>query len=195
LELNGEGGDTVTFNIPVNANTMISTRHGGVFNREITVDTILSESRHQDKWEINAGATSPINLIEVNENRGSDGGNTDGYFEINSDLEIINYRHIWGRLKVGTESLVTISKLTYWDYTNQLKNNNINPIELEGDIKTNIVYFYDVENETTTILPEGTYGRLGHPMVDNEVDWIISGDGTIEIIDLVFANSFENIVE
>jgi len=32
-------------------------------------------------------------------------------------------------------------------------------------------------------------------MVDNEVDWIISGDGTIEIIDLVFANSFENIVE
>jgi len=73
IQVNGRGGPGVTFNVPVIANTMTSNRHGAVFNREITFNELLARSKHQDKWYINAGATSPIDYVEIDQNRGPDG--------------------------------------------------------------------------------------------------------------------------
>jgi len=36
---------------------------GAIFNREITATEILAESSHQKSWQINGGATAPLETV------------------------------------------------------------------------------------------------------------------------------------
>lgn len=195
MNLNGSGGGAVIFNVPVTADTMTSNRHGGVFNREITVNTILAESGHQDQWQINASATGVINYLLIDENRGPDGGNTDGFFQINSDLELNWVDHVWSAMRIGPESLTTVNTYVYFDYTNQQENNNINPITIDGTLSVGVFNIYDIANNITTGLEIGTYGSADNQDADFQTDFI-TGDGLLVVTvgDLIFKNSFDEFI-
>lgn len=193
MNLNGAGGGAIIFNVPVTADTMTSDRHGGVFNREVTVNTILAESAHQDKWEINASATGVINYLLLDENRGPDGGNVESFFQINSHLELNWVDHVWNHMIIGADSLTSVNTYIYFDYTNQQDNNNINPITLDGTLTVGIFNIYDIANDSTIGLDIGSYGSIDNQDADFQTDFI-TGDGLLLVTvgDLIFNDGFDD---
>jgi hypothetical protein len=172
IAFNGAGGRANDIYVPVVANTLTSNRHGAALNAPITVETILAGSGHQDKWQINASPTAPLTLIELDENRGPDGGNTDGVFQVNADLSTATLNHIWSRLIVGTGATLSVGTYNVTDYSeNPAPNNNTPPLVLDGDMIVETFHFGDVKQE------DGTWGAVGSG-ADNEVTWI-SGDGIL----------------
>jgi len=192
MNLNGSGGGAIIFNVPVIADTMTSDRHGGIFNREMTVNTILAESGHQDKWEINASATGVINYLLLDENRGPDGGNVESFFQINTDLDFNLVEQVWNHMRIGVDSLTNVNTYIYFDYTNQQDNNNINPITLDGTLSVGVFNIYDVANNIITGLDIGTYGSIDNQDADFQTDFI-SGDGLLIVTegDLIFIDGFD----
>jgi hypothetical protein len=193
IQANGVGGVPVVFNVPVAAVTLSSNRHGAVFNREITAAQILALSQHQDRWQINASATAPIGLLRINENRGPDGDSVDGSFAINSNLSIDRLEHVWGRLIVGSDAVVSVERYFYLSYVNAAQNNNINPITLDGVLTVETFTVSDNALLTADDLDLGTYGRVGNASADFEVDFI-AGDGLLTVIGgpQVFFDGFES---
>jgi hypothetical protein len=192
VQANGTGGSPVVFNVPVTADTISSNRHGAVFNREITVHTILARSQHQDRWQINASATLPIVYLIIDEQRGPDGDSIDGSFAINSNLSIEQVDQVWGRMIVGAESLVSVGNYLFFNYANQTENNNINPITLDGNLQVKTFSVFDIALESISDLGVGTYGRPGNENATFEVEFI-SGDGLLIVRpDEVFFHGFES---
>ena len=192
MNINGDGGAAVIFNVPVVADTMTSNRHGGVFNREITVNNILSESQHQDDWQINAAATGPINYILIDENRGADGDSIDGSFAINSDLQINQVEHDWGHMMIGLNATVEVKHYLYFEYVNEAENNRINPISIDGSLNVNVFVIYDTALNTFSDLEPGSYGSTGNETTDFQTDFIF-GEGVlvVNLSDAVFSDGFE----
>ncbi len=192
IQANGRGGQGVTFNVPVIANTITSNRHGAIFNREITVNEILARSAHQDKWQINAGSTDPIQYIEIDQNRGPDGSAITSFFAIRSDLEVEYMTQVWGTLRVREGITTEVNEYLYFDYTAQEENNNINPIQLAGELIVDRFLIMDVHSNTLTFLAPGTYGSLDNQSTDFQVDFI-TRDGVLTVVsgEFVFANGFE----
>jgi|GEM_PF-5051597 len=194
MAINGAGGIGVTFNVPVTADAMTSNRHGGVFNREITVNSILAESRHQDKWIINAGATKPINYILIDENRDADGGTVDGFFKINSDLIIDQLDFVWGSLQIGPDVDVTIDVLNVSIFSNQAENNNISPLVIAANssVFVSSLKLMDVANNEVTVVSNGSYGSEDNTETDFTTPLIV-GEGVMVVCDLpIFADGFES---
>ena len=191
MNLNGSGGGAIIFNVPVIADTMTSDRHGGIFNREMTVNTILAESGHQDKWEINASATGVINYLLLDENRGPDGGNVESFFQINTDLDFHLVEQVWTHMRVGVDSLTTVNTYVYFDYTNQQENNNINRITINGILSVGMFNIYDVANNIFTSLDVGTYGSIDNQDADFQTDFI-TGNGllVVNVGDVIFKDGF-----
>lgn len=174
IAFNGAGGRGIDVFVPVIAKTLTSNRHGAALNLPITVETILARSGHQDKWIINASPTAPLVLIELDENRGPDGGNTDGFFRVNADLETATLNHVWSRLIVGAGATLTVGTYNLNDYSEApAPNNNPAPVELEGDMKVESFNFGGVAQ------PDGTWGAIGSG-ADNEVAWI-TGEGLLTV--------------
>ncbi len=192
IQANGRGGRGVTFNVPVVANTITSNRHGAKFNREITVNEILARSEHQDKWEINAGSTAPIQYIELDQNRGPDGDTISSFLAIQSDLEVVDLNHIWGTLRIKEGVTALVNEYFYFDYTNRDENNNINPIQLAGEMLVDRFVVFDVENGDLFFLDPGTYGSLENQTTDFQVDFITRG-GVLNVVsgEFVFTDGFE----
>jgi hypothetical protein len=192
IQVNGTGGVPVVFNVPVTAVTLSSNRHGAVFNREITVAEILARSQHQDRWQINASATSPIGRVTINEDRGPDGDSIDGSFTINSTLGIELPEQVWGRVIVGTDGVVNVGQYLYSQYVNAALNNNINPITLDGVLTAERFTVIDRALGTSSDIAVGTYGRIGNASADFAVDFI-SGDGLLTVVGdpLIFFDGFE----
>ncbi len=174
IAFNGAGGAANDVYVPVIANTFTSNRHGAVFNAPITVDTILARSSHQDKWQINASPTAPLTLIELDENRGPDGGSIDGVFRTNVDLTTATLNHIWSRLVVGAGATLNVGTYNLTDHSaNPAPNNNPAPVVLDGDMLVETFNFGGVQQD------DGTWGALGSG-ADNEVGWI-TGDGRLTV--------------
>lgn len=181
IAFNGAGGGKVDVFVPVTANTFSSNRHGAAFNREFTVTNIHARSGHQDRWDVNVSPTGTISYVDLDENRGTDGGSIDGYFAFNANASVTTMDHTWSNLRVGTGATLTVDTLTYWDYTNQASNNNINPITLDGDMNVATFNVFDVNSSLTGPLANGTYGRIGNLTVDFQVPFITGGDGTLTV--------------
>lgn len=186
IAFNGAGGGANYVYVPVVADTFTSDRHGAHFYAPITVNTILANSGHQDKWSINASPTDVINFIELDEDRWIDGGEPghtipEGYFAFNADTAVNTLDHVWSSLEVGASATLTVEKINYWDYRNKTSNNNITPIKLDGNIEATCFNVFDVETSSNTRLAIGTYGRTGQGSVDNEVEWITAGDGVLTV--------------
>jgi hypothetical protein len=192
IEANGLGGSAAEFNVPVTADTVSSNRHGAVFNREITVTSILARSAHQDRWQINASSTLPIVYLLIDEERGPDGDSIDGSFSINSDLHIEHVEQVWGRLVVGADATASVGRYLYSSYVNQTENNNINPITLDGTLRVSAFTVHDIALDTLSDLAAGSYGRTGNENATFEVDFI-SGDGVLLVLgpDEMFSDGFE----
>jgi len=182
IAFNGAGGGEVDVHVPVTANTFTSNRHGAHFHAPFTVNTILANSGHQDKWEINVSPTGTITYIDLDENRGPDGDTIDGYFAFNADTTVTTMDHTWSNLRVGAGATLTVGALTYWSYLYEGSPHNVNPITLNGDMNVTTFNVFDMETSTVFTLDPGTYGRIGLSEVDNEVEWITSGDGVITVI-------------
>ncbi len=195
MRINGAGGSGVVFNVPVIADTMTSNRHGGIFNEVITANNILAMSEHQDRWQINASATAPVNYLLLDENRGPDGENTNGSFNINSDLEIVTLDHVWGRLRISSGSIVNVERYNYFDYTNQADNNSINPININGVLVVDVLSSYDTANDTVTLLEVGTYGSVDNLTANFQVDFI-SGDGLLVVRsgEFIYKDGFDTVI-
>lgn len=194
IQANGSGGQGVTFNVPVAANSITSDRHGAKFNREITVGEILARSRHQDQWEINAGSTAPIQYIEMDQNRGPDGGSINSTLSIQSNLEVVNLSHVWGAVRVSGGNTVLVDEYLYFDYTNLEENNNITPIQLAGHMKVLSFSILDVESNQLFYLLDGTYGSLENQTTDFQVGFITQG-GVLTVGESIFADGFESHLE
>lgn len=174
IAFNGAGGRGNDVYVSVVANTLTSNRHGAVLNAPITVNTILARSGHQDKWQINASPTGPLALIELDENRGPDGGTIDGSFAVNADLMTDTLNHIWSRLVVGSGAKLTIGTYNVSDYSgNPAPNNNNPPLELNGEMIVETFTFGGVEQA------DGTWGAAGSG-ADHEVSWI-TGEGQLTV--------------
>ena len=181
IAFNGAGGAAVDIYVPVVANTLTSNRHGARLFAPIRVDTILANSNHQDKWEINSSPSKKIERIELNENRGTDGGTIDGFFSVNADTEVTTLDQVWQRLRVGTGATLNVETMNYSDYTSKEADNNINPIELDGEMVVSCLNVIDMATDTDGLLAKGTYGRVGNAQVDNQVDWITAGNGVLNV--------------
>ncbi len=181
IAFNGEGGSPVDVYVPITADSISSNRHGARFHAPISVNNIIANSRHQDRWEINVSPTKRITLIELDENRGADGGNTNGFFEVNADTQVFKLEHVWQTLRVGLGATLEVDSVLYFDYTDQVTNNNINPVRLDGNMIANRFEIHNVSTGESSLLSPGTYGRIGHPSADKQVDWIVSGDGVLTI--------------
>lgn len=193
MNINGTGGQGVIFNVPVTADTMTTNRHGGIFNGVISVNTILAESEHQDRWAINASATGVIGYLLMDQNRVTDGGELESAFQINSDLELNWVDHVYYRVNIGAESLTSVNTYVYFDYTNQQENNNINPIVINGTLSVGVFNIYDTANDTTTGLEVGSYGSADNKDADFQTDFIF-GDGLLVVTvgDLIFNDGFDD---
>lgn len=181
IAFNGAGGTAPTINVPVVADTFTSNRHGAVFNREITVNTIRAESGHQDKWQVNVSPTGTIGLVVLDERRGADGGTIDGFFAFNADAEVAQLDHVWSRLQVGAGATLSVDTYNYTFYTNQVSDNNLNPVVLDGDMTVMTFNMIDITTGTPVAQSAGTWGAIGSG-ADNEVDWI-TGAGLLTVID------------
>lgn len=190
MQLDSANGQPVIFDVPIIAATMRSGRHGAVFNREISVTEILAESAHQDRWQINAGATGPIANILLDENRGPDGDTIDGSFTVNSAIEVESFEHVWGLLRVGAEAIMNVDQYVYSDYSDEPEFSNINPININGTLRVAQFSVLSVTTQTIINLPPGTHGRIGHPSADFEQEFI-SGDGLLIVADRIFSDRFE----
>lgn len=174
IAFNGAGGRGNDVYVPVIAKTLTSNRHGAVLNLPITVETILARSGHQDKWVINASPTAPLLLIELDENRGPDGGNIDGSFTVNADLKTENLNHVWSRLVVGPGATLTVGTYNLTDYsTAPAPNNNPASLVLDGNMSVGTFNFGDVEQA------QGTWGAIGSG-ANNEASWI-TGEGLLTV--------------
>ena len=194
MQINGAGGRGIIFNVPVTAHTMSSDRHGGVFNREITVENILAESKHQDQWQINAGATKPVNYILIDENRDEDGGTVDGSFKINSDLIIKQLDFIWGSFQIGTDVSVRIDELNVSIFANQPENNNISPmvIGVNSIVLVESLTLFDVANQEMIVAENGSYGSLDNTNTEFTTPLIV-GEGILIVCQQsIFANGFDS---
>lgn len=136
IAFNGGGGAPQDVFVPVTANTFTSNRHGARIFMPFDVNEILARSGHQEKWEFHASPVDTIGFVELNENRGPDGGNIDGNpgFQIFADMDVTTLDHIWMRLQVEAGATLTVEEYNYSDYTNKSSNNAINPLELEGEL-------------------------------------------------------------
>lgn len=173
IAFNGAGGANNDIYVPVVANTFTSNRHGAILRMPFTVDTILARSAHQDNWVINASPTAPLTLIELDENRGPDGGSIDGSFTINADLTTATLNHVWSRLVVGAGATLTVGTYNLSDYSAEPENNNPAPIVLDGEMVVENFNFGEIAQS------DGTWGAIGSG-ADNEVDWI-TGDGLLTV--------------
>ena len=174
IAFNGAGGANNDVYVPVVANTLTSNRHGAILRMPFTVDTILARSSHQDRWVINASPTAPLTLIELDENRGPDGGNIDGSFTVNADLTTATLTHVWSRLVVGSGATLTVGTYNLSDYsTAPAPNNNPAPLVLDGEMVAESFNFGEVAQS------DGTWGAIDSG-ADNEVSWI-SGDGLLTV--------------
>ncbi len=178
IAFNGAGGAANDVFVPVTANTFTSNRHGAKFFVPFDVDEILSRSAHQERWEFHVSPIDKITHVELNENRGPDGGNIDGQgFQVFADMEVETMDQIWMRLRVGSGAVLAVDELNYSDYTNKSSNNAINPILLEGDLLVetfNILIRDDNNNVVNEFeLAPGTYNA-------NDLAFL-SGDGTLTI--------------
>jgi hypothetical protein len=193
IQANGAGGSPAEFNVPVSADTISSNRHGAVFNRAITVTSILARSAHQDRWQINASPTLPIVYLLIDEARGPDGDTVDGSFSINADLRIEDVEQVWGRLIVGADATANVGNYLYSSYANQTENNNINPITLDGTLRVSAFTVHDIALDSLSNLAAGSYGRTGNENGTFEVDFI-SGDGVLVVLgpDEMFSDGFES---
>ena len=194
MAINGAGGRGVIFDVPVTAVTMTSNRHGGVFNREITVNNILATSAHQDNWQINAGATKPINYILIDENRDADGGTVDGSFEINSDLIIRQLDFVWGSLQMGADIEVRIDELNVSVFANQTENNNISPLRIGANsvVRVESLALFDVANEELIVAENGSYGSEENSNTEFNTPLIV-GEGILIVCQQsIFANGFDS---
>lgn len=191
MRLDGQGGEAVIVDVPITARLIRTTRHGAVFNREITVTEILAESEHQNIWQIKAGATGPISRILLDENRGPDGDTIDGTFGVDSDLTVDLFQQVWGRLRVGAEASMNITDFVHHNYRDEPEFSNINPIRIDGTLNVTNFYVRSVTTQSNTTLPPGTYGGIGHPSADFEQDFI-SGPGLLIVNgDRLFNDRFE----
>ena len=191
VRVDGAGGAAVIFDIPVSATTVLSQRHGAVFNREISVAEIRAVSGHQDRWQINGGVTGSIARVLLDENRGPDGDTIDGFMALNSTLAIELFDHVWGRLRVGSGAFAAVGTYIYSDYTGRDEFANINPIRIDGTLLANQFTVFSVASETASDLPEGSHGGIGHPTANFEQEFI-SGDGLLIVQpDGLFQNGFE----
>jgi hypothetical protein len=175
INFNGAGGSAPIMNVPVTANEFKSNRHGARFFREITVSNIWANSSHQDKWEINASPTGPITFVQLDENRGSDGGSIDWYFQFNADTTVTTLEHVWSSLRVGAGSTLSVGLYDYTDWTTAGTdpNTNLNPVVLDGNMTASTFTMNDVNQGV------GTWGRIGSG-ADTEVEWI-TGDGLLTV--------------
>ena len=174
IRFNGAGGAQNDVYVPVIANTFTSNRHGAHFYAPITVDTILANSSHQDKWRINVSPTGPLTYIDLDENRGTDGGSIDGYFAVNADLTVATLDHVWSSLRVGAGATLSVGTYNLSDYSgNASPNNNPNPVVLDGDMIVDTFMFGGVDQGT------GTWGDRDSG-ADHPVLWI-SGDGLLTV--------------
>ncbi len=179
IAFNGAGGQANDVYVPVVANTFTSNRHGARFNAPITVNTILAQSGHQDKWEINAAPTGVVAQLTLNENRGPDGDIIDGFFVTNADMTITTIDHVWSRLRVRAGATLSAATYNYTFYTNQPTNNNDNPLVLDGNMNVDIFNMIDITTGTPVEQPDGTWGAIDGG-ADNEVSWI-TGDGLLTV--------------
>jgi hypothetical protein len=173
---------------------MTSNRHGSIFNREITVDNILAESSHQDQWQINAGATKPINYVLIDENRDEDGGTVDGSFKINSDLIIKQLDFVWGSLQIGADVLVRIDALNVDVFANQAENNNISPIVIGANsvVIVESLTLFDVANKEFIVAENGSYGSEENSNTEFNTPLIV-GEGILIVCQQsIFANGFDS---
>ncbi len=193
ISFNGIGGVGVTLNVPFTARRIDSRRHGAVINREFSVKEIHAKSEHQDHWEFNASPIGAVNFCLIDENRGPDGGDIDGSLSINAPMEIRQLNQVWGRLRVRSNGALSVDQYRYFDYTDQAENNNINPINVVGDLLVNVFTVFNVALGEETTLPAGTYGRIDHPTAENQLDFIV-GDGVLTVLDdqPLFKNTFES---
>ncbi len=174
IAFNGAGGAANDVYVPVIADTFTSNRHGADFFAPITVNTILANSGHQDKWSINVSPTAPIGLVELDENRGPDGGSIDGNFAFNADTEVTTLDHIWSDLRVGTGATLTIGTYNLTDTSgNAAPNTNPNTILLDGNIEAGTFNFGGVDQGS------GSWGATGSG-ADTEVPWI-RGNGRLTV--------------
>ena len=174
IAFNGAGGAANDVYVPVIANTFTSNRHGANFWAPITVDTILANSGHQDKWSINVSPTGPLTYIDLDENRGADGDSIDGHFDVNADLTVATLDHVWSRLVVGAGATLTVGTYNLSDYSgNAAPNNKPNQIQLNGDMIVDTFMFGGVDQGT------GTWGDRDSG-ADHPVLWI-TGDGLLTV--------------
>jgi hypothetical protein len=193
IQANGTGGAAVVFEVPVMANLMTSDRHGAVFNQPFSIDVIEARSRHQDKWQLNAPALTPIRSLLIDEDRGPDGGSIDGSFTINADQTIDELAFVWGRLQLGTDVTLSVGHLTYHAFTEQPENNNLSPIIIGENSRILVEQFSIIDvNSGEVFTPEnGTAGNVDNPDVDFNTP-LIEGSGIIVICrQSIFANNFE----
>ena len=181
IAFNGAGGAFNDIYVPVIADTFTSNRHGAKLYAPITVNNIPANSGHQDRWEINVSPTAKIAFVDLDENRGADGGTIDGFFAFNADTQVGLIEHTWSNLRVGAGATVQADVLNYWDYTNKASDNNINPMTLTGNLIVGEFNILDVANgNAVTTLGAGTYGRIGNQLAQFQLPFI-SGDGLLTI--------------
>ena len=173
IRFNGAGGGENDVHVPVIANTFTSNRHGAHFHAPITVDTILANSSHQDKWEINVSPTGPLLYIDLDENRGADGGSIDGKFTVNADLTVATLDHVWSRLIVGPGATLTVGTYNVTDYSGNAPNDNAVPLVLNGQMTVGTFNFGGADQGT------GTWGGIGSG-ADTELGWI-TGSGLVTV--------------
>jgi len=191
MRFDGQGGDAVIVDVPITARSLQSRRHGAIFNREITAAEILAESSHQDQWQINGGATAPIALVRLDEDRGPDGDTIDGQLAVNTDLEVALVEQVWGRLVVGTEAILMVRNYIHHDYSGEPEFSNINPIRIDGTLQADDFRVFSVTSQSTTLLPPGTHGRIGHASAEFEQEFI-TGDGLLVVLGRsLFSDRFE----
>lgn len=182
IAFNGAGGASNDVYVPVIANTLTSNRHGAKFFAPITVDEILANSGHQDRWEINVSPTQKIGLIDLDENRGPDGGNIDGFFRFNADTRVGTLEHTWSRMIVGEDTTLEVDVYNYTTYlANPAPNNNLNEIQLLGDLSVLEFNIIDVVTGAVSPLADGRYGREGHPDADVLQLPFFTGDGVLTV--------------
>lgn len=85
-------------------------------------------------------------------------------------------------MRVGAGAALTADLVQYSDYRSQSSNNNINPVSLAGNMVAGRFEILNKFTGETTLLSPGTYGRIGHASAENQVEWIVSGEGILTVL-------------